>query len=116
MMDKSLNFKPRQIVSLRSEETCLYAEVIQIVVSRQLCWARPLFLVTLNTETQLVTDLRGAADLVWPIHLFQLALDTEVIPLFSFLESEPPPDLNPTTQQQLSQFVNLFWQSDKSQF
>jgi len=114
-MDKSLDFKPRQIVSLGYEETRLYAEVIQIVVPRQLCWARPLFLVTLTTEPQLVTDLRGAADLVWPINLFQLALDTEVIPHFSFLASEPPPDLNPTTQQQLSQFVNLFWQVDKTQ-
>lgn len=64
-MDISLDFlQPGQIVSLEHGDRNLYAEVIQFVVSRQLCWVRPLIMVTLIQESPLITDLRDASDLL----------------------------------------------------
>jgi hypothetical protein len=88
------NFPPGQILYLEDSTTRLYSETIQTIPDRQLCWARPLALVT----GQLVTgqdasdqsftwvDLREGSDLLLPIALFQVALDTEMIPVFMALE------------------------------
>ncbi len=110
-MDISLNFQPGQIVSLDHSDRNLYAEVIQVVVSRELCWVRPLFLVALTTEQPLITDLRDASDLLWPSQLFRAALDTEVITLWSQVfakEIKAEPDL--ASKQQLHQFIEQVWQ------
>ena len=111
MMDISRTFQPGQIVSLEHEDRNLYAEVIQVVVSRQLCWVRPLLLVTFTPELPLIIDLRDASDLLWPISLFRPALDTEVITLLSQVlakETKAEPDL--FAQQQLNQFIHQLWQ------
>jgi hypothetical protein len=110
-MDISLNFQPGQIVSLEHGDRNLYAEVIQVVVSRQLCWVRPLLLVTFTQEPPLITDLRDASDLFWPVNLFRPALDTEVITLLSQVlikDAKAEPDF--FAQQQLHQFVHQLWQ------
>ena len=113
MMDISLDFlQPGQIVSLEHGDKNLYAEVIQFVVSRQLCWVRPLFMVTLIQESPLITDLRDVSDLLWPANLFRPALDTEVITFLSqVLAKEPKTEPDSMAKQQLNQFIQQLWQA-----
>ncbi|MBD2243087.1 hypothetical protein [Nostoc sp. FACHB-888] len=112
-MDISLDFlQPGQIVSLEHGDRNLYAEVIQFVVSRQLCWVRPLLMVTFIQESPLITDLRDASDLLWPANLFRPALDTEVISLLSqVLAKEPKSEPDSAAKQQLNQFIYQLWQA-----
>ncbi|QFZ15837.1 hypothetical protein EH233_11870 [Anabaena sp. YBS01] len=108
----SLNFQPGQIVSLEHGERNLYAEVIQVVVARQLCWVRPLLLVTYTPELPIIIDLRDGSDLLWPIKLFRHALDTEVITLLSqVLLKEPKLEPDLVAKQQLHQFIQQLWQA-----
>ncbi|WP_208821845.1 hypothetical protein [Tolypothrix sp. PCC 7910] len=110
-MEISLEFQSGQIVSLKHGDKNLYAEVIQVVVSRQLCWVRPLVLVDFFTEPPQITDLRDASDLLWPVNLFQPALDTEVITVLSqVLAKEPKIEPDALAKQQLHQFIHLVWQ------
>lgn len=113
-MDINL-FQPGQIVSLEHDTKRLYAEVIQVVVSRQLCWVRPLLLVVaFIEEPPLITDLRDASDLLWSINLFKPALDTEVITLLSqIFAKEPKHELDFDAKQQLNQFLHQIWQAHK---
>ncbi|MDZ8096313.1 MAG: hypothetical protein RMZ42_30910 [Nostoc sp. DedQUE05] len=112
-MDMSLDFlQPGQIVSLEYGDRNLYAEVIQFVVSRQLCWVRPLLMVTFIEESPLITDLRDASDLLWPANLFRPALDTEVITFLSqLLAKEPKTEADSVAKQQLNQFIHQLWQA-----
>jgi hypothetical protein len=110
-MDSSTDFQARQIVCLDHGETHLYAEVIQVVASRQLCWVRPLVLVALVGETPQLTDLRSCSDLVWPLSLFRPALDVEVIPLLTQLLAQEAPERDSLAKQQLHQFINQVWQA-----
>ena len=126
-IDSAYKFQPRQIVCLEHGNTRLYAEVIEVVPSRQVCWVRPVLLAKLapdynphwevSPEQLTLYDLRQGADLLWPTSLFRLALDTEVIPLFVQLDD---PDFsrenNPDAHQQLSCFVSEVWQTYKSAF
>lgn len=118
MMDISLEFlQPGQIVSLKHGDRNLYAEVIQFVVSRQLCWVRPLLMVTFIQESPLITDLRDASDLLWPANLFCPALDTEVITFLSqVLAKEPKTESNSAAKQQLNQFIHQLWQAYQEGF
>jgi hypothetical protein len=114
MMDISLDFlQPGQIVSLEYGDRNLYAEVIQFVASRQLCWVRPLLMVTLIQESPpLITDLRDASDLLWPANLFHPALDIEVITFLSqVLAKEPKTEPDSATKLQLNQFIHQLWQT-----
>ncbi|MBD2386096.1 hypothetical protein [Cylindrospermum sp. FACHB-282] len=113
-MDISFNFQPGQIVSLEHGHRNLYAEVIQVVVSRQLCWVRPWLLVAFTHEPPLVTDLRDASDLFWPVNLFRPALDTEVITLLSqVLAKDPKAEPDSVANQQLNQFIHQLWQASQ---
>jgi hypothetical protein len=113
-MNMTVEFKAGQIVSLEHNDRRLYAEVIQIVASRQLCWVRPLLLVAFNQELPLVIDLRDASDLLWCMNLFQAALDTEVISFLSqVLAKEPKPGQTSDAKQQLYQFLHEIWQAQK---
>ncbi|CEJ42981.1 hypothetical protein [Umezakia ovalisporum] len=108
----SLDFQPGQIVSLDHSDTNLFAEVIQLVVSRQLCWVRPLLLVSFTPEAPLVTDIRDASDLLWPVNLFRPALDTEVITLLSeILAKERKTEPDSAAKLQFHQFINQTWQA-----
>jgi len=110
-MEMSLDFQPGQIVSLKHGDMNLYAEVIQVVVYRQLCWVRPLVLVNFIPEPPQITDLRDASDLLWPVNLFRPALDTEVITILSqVLAKELKTEPDSIAKQQLHQFIHLVWQ------
>ncbi|NJL80263.1 MAG: hypothetical protein HC836_02900 [Richelia sp. RM2_1_2] len=115
-MEIKANFQVGQIVFLEYGDQRLYTEVIQVVVERDLCWVRPLLLVTQEYEAPQVTDLRSSSDLLWSINLFQPALDTEVIGLYSqIIAKEPKPEYNDTRSQQLYEFIQQFWQASKNQ-
>ncbi|MEA5582284.1 hypothetical protein VB620_13150 [Nodularia harveyana UHCC-0300] len=106
----SLDFKPGQIVSLEHSDRNLFLEVIQVVVSRQLCWVRPLLLVSLTQESPLVTDMRDASDLLWPVNLFRPALDTEVITFLSqVLVKEPNNHPDSAAKVEFNQFIHEIW-------
>jgi hypothetical protein len=111
-MDISPKFQPGQIVSLDYSRQNLYAEVIEIVVSRQLCWVRPLLLVNSTQELPLVMDLQNVSDLLWPLDLFRPALDTEVIAFLGQLfpkELKFEPYLG--AKQQFNLFIHQLWQA-----
>lgn len=114
--------QPSQIVCLELDRTFLYAEVVQVVEARRLCWARPLVLFIDSSETvpsQLSElrsndspnwhDLRQGADLLLPTILFRQALDVEAIPVLSSLcgleaiANSPPHDAK--ASHQVSEFI-----------
>lgn len=99
------------IVYLQRENHRLYAEVIQAIAPRQMLWVRPLLL---DRGTQ-IYDLRQTADLVWPMNLFQPALDTDAIPLLMQLQEFEgkftPPAI---ARQQLHIFLHQVWQDRES--
>jgi hypothetical protein len=80
-------FQSSQIICLEFGSRYLYAEVIQVVSARQLCWTRPLMLVTLLSDVNHLLDLRDGSDLLLPLSLFRAAFDTEVIPFLTDLQS-----------------------------
>lgn len=112
-MDYKTNFQPLQIVCLEHLASCLYAEVIQVVESRQVCWVRPLLLVESATDSApSVLDLRSSIDLLWSLAAFRPALDTEILPfLASLFASAPPQQSNVYARQQLNHFVQQLWQA-----
>lgn len=120
-------FQPRQIVGLEHKTTRLYAEIIEFVESRQVCWVRPLILAVsmADSDSSLITsqaqltlyDLRLGADLLWPASLFRPALDTDVIPLLVQLNNPDAQAVNSSdAHNQLSVFVREVWQAYKSAF
>ncbi|MEM9543834.1 MAG: hypothetical protein AAGA60_30670 [Cyanobacteria bacterium P01_E01_bin.42] len=113
-------FQPHQIVYLEHQDRYLYAEVIQEIPERQMCWVRPLLLVVdvcvdVPSVSPQVYDLRLASDLVWPIQSFSPALDTEVIPLLAALESPEPEsrEVTQTARSQLNQFIQQVWKKEQ---
>ncbi len=117
-MNSSSPFQSGQIVRLDYRPHCLYAEVIQVVKTRPVCWVRPLMLAEYLLEDnsdhlpQTLYDLRNSSDLIWPLKLFQPALDTEVIPLLVQLDS--PDEKNTiisTGHQKLQVFIREVWQA-----
>lgn len=106
------NFQLGQIVSLDCGNSNLYCQVIQVVTSRDFAWVRPLLLADFTQEEPLITDLRDASDLLWPIGLFRPALDTEVISLISqLLPKEPKVNIDNVAQQKLHHFIHQAWQA-----
>lgn len=114
-MEIEANFQVGQIVFLEYDGNRLYTEVIQVVVERDLCWVRPLLLVNQESESQQITDLRSTSDLLWPKNLFQPALDTQVITLYTqILAKEPQPQLCREAKQELHQFIQQLWQANQN--
>ncbi|WP_009633779.1 hypothetical protein [Synechocystis sp. PCC 7509] len=115
-MNYKNNFQPLQIVCLEHLATCLYAEVIQVVESRQMCWVRPMLLVSVTDIEPSVLDLRSTVDLLWSLASFRPALDTEILPfLANIFTSTPPLQSNNYARQQLNYFVQQLWQAQKSE-
>ncbi len=114
-----MNWQPHQIVYLQVDRVRLFAEVIQVVVDRQVLWLRPLVLkvpdiesdslaveVTIATNVDadhacsdrggwdngrsVIYDLRLGSDLLWPMTWVKPALDIEVLPLLAALGPESP--------------------------
>lgn len=113
-MEIKAKFQAGQIVFLEYGDSKLYAEVIQVVVERHLCWVRPLFLVTTECEPPQVTDLRSTNDLLWSINVFQPAIDTQVIALYSqILAKESSPELSQEANLKLYHFMQQLWQANQ---
>lgn len=151
-MDSASTFHPSEIVCIEHEEVRLYAEVIQLSETRPVCWLRPLLLVTLIGEDQSTAynasassggiavsstvvgrsleaeriysmiDLREGTDLLLPAALMRHALDVELIPLWSALNSLKPaaegdrPAQNPLhslTQRLWAAYPTIFESSEK---
>lgn len=123
-------FQEGQIIYLQHETLRLYAETIQIIKTRKLCWARPLALIQLPAERYsdryealMLYDLRQGSDLLLPISLFQIALDTEAIPVITQLnapKNDLPIELFPDGRQPsfpiLQNFVHQVWQAHSEEF
>jgi len=125
-IDIILNFQGNQIVCLEHENSFLYAEVIQVIEARQTCWVRPWMLKVFSfpnnnlsniDDNPTIFDLRDSSDLVLPISLFRVALDTEVIPLLSELDNPESEEQDLIlARQQLRQFVESLWEAYKPIF
>lgn len=117
--EKTFEFQPYQVVYLEHEQTRVYAEVIQVVQQRSLCWARPLALVVLAEGGQwtdgegTIYDLREGSDLLYPASLFQEALDVEVIPLMSRLQGM---QLTSESRRKLHEFIEQLCQANPQLF
>ena len=123
-------------MGLNHQNSCLYAEVIQVVEVRGVCWVRPLMLIQglseypednfssfgFTPETFILSDLRQSPDLIWPTHLFRAALDTEVITFLAQLESPEAnyPGLKRvntcSAHQQLQDFIGQVWRASANIF
>ena len=85
-----------QVVALKHGECRLYGEVIQVVVDRQRCWVRPLVYVERRptgenaplSEPLFFTcySLQHGPDVIWPLHLFEAALDTDWLSVLAQLQ------------------------------
>jgi len=118
-MDSDFDFQANQIVCLEYEGVYLYGEVIQVVTSRQLCWVRPLMLVNLISDDEhTLWDLREGADLLWPLSLFRVPLDTEVIPFLMELHSFDNTDGKDMilAHRKFREFIGKIWQAYPSVF
>jgi hypothetical protein len=123
-------FQDRQIIYLQHGTMRLYAETIQIIKLRQLCWARPLALIQLPDELGvnlyqplILCDLRQGSDLLLPISLFCIALDIDAIPVITQLNdpegslpAEPLRDKSQLSPPFLQNFVRQVWQAHPEQF
>lgn len=128
--------KPGQIVYIEHQSTRLYAEVIQLVRDRGVCWVRPLAFArfdpqemnpydskfnTTGVEHLALQDLREGADLFCPQSLFHSALDTEVIPVLTHLNTLKPhseesmtisdPSQSQHIHQRLQEFIRCICQT-----
>jgi hypothetical protein len=103
------------MVYLECAQARVYAEMVQFVEPRNLCWARPLALVAnwMEWDDRQIYDLREGSDLLCPAPLFREALDTDTLPILSALYS---------TQNvlegrgKLHQFLRQLWQENPSEF
>jgi hypothetical protein len=118
-LDLDQTFQPYQIVYLEHQCSRVYAEVIQVVPQRSLCWARPLALLT-QSEGQrwsdgegTLYDLREGSDLLYPASLFQVALDVEVIPLMVRLQGM---QLTSESRRKLHGFIQQLCQANPQAF
>ncbi len=118
--DRIPSFQPNQIVFLEHSATRLYAEVVQVVTARRLCWVRPLALVTrsdaIDVNEPTLQDLRQGSDLVCPIILFQAAIDVEVIPLLAQLSSLETKVKLTTAHASLHEFIQSVWKARPDAF
>lgn len=110
---RDIVFKPNQIVCLESYDQCLYGEVIQIIEQRQTCWVRPLMIVQ---QQALVVDLRSSSDLILPLRLFRLCIDTEIIPLIAQLHQLHSVSSKQAQSFDLNLFVQQVWQINQDKF
>ena len=88
--DCRLNLQPAQIVYLEHEGCRVYAEVVQVVELRQICWVRPWVMIADGSAQQpkpeiIWTDLREGSDLLMPLQLFQPASDVDILPVLDYL-------------------------------
>jgi len=123
---------PSQILYLEHGSSRLYAEAIQVVSTRQVCWARPTLLVqnlpesksslvrqaaiadaaqSLTSSGLVMYDLEGCPDLIWPIAPFHLAYDLDFFSLLVQLKMTPDSQSQRSGSSHLSHFIHSFWQT-----
>ena len=122
------SIRPHQIIFLEHQAVRLYAEAIDVVPARQLCWARPLMLIVCTSAAELemlavgeadiaqLYPLEEAPDLLWPLDFFQAALDLEVISLLSQAQSLSAADQQRRGLQQLHYLIKQIWQAHPELF
>lgn len=123
-MESASKFQQNQIICLEHKNSYLYAEVIDIIETRQICWGRPLMLAIWPTDKEFVTqpttvyDLREGADILLPVKLFRVAIDTELISLIPQLESTQNKlmDAPKIAHHQLRSFIQQVWQDNPGEF
>lgn len=127
---------PSQILYLEHGPSRLYAEAIQIVSERQLCWARPVLLIqglpedvssserqraiadtaqSPESSTLTLYDLEDCPDLIWPIAPFQLAYDLDFISLIAQLKIAPSGSTQ-RSRRQFNDFIHSFWKTHSGIF
>jgi hypothetical protein len=93
-MGQSPAVQTYEIICLEYQNSYLYAEVVQQVSQRQRSWLRPLALSlcvdNADRLENIVYDLRGCSDLLWPQTQLRAALDTELFDLLALLPPEKP--------------------------
>ncbi|PZO45352.1 MAG: hypothetical protein DCF17_01790 [Shackletoniella antarctica] len=112
------SFVPGQIVFLECSQARLYAEVIQVLMPRQIGWIRPLALVSGAGTKPLGPDwiAGGTAahqpatpDMLWPLGQLQPAMDTDIMPLLATLSAKTsaaaPSESNPSEANNLDQLT-----------
>ena len=121
--DKSIPFKESQIICLEHRGTCLYGEVIQLILERQMCWFRPICMTIKcldsdrDGENRELIQLQFSSDLLWPINLFRPAFDTEVIALLADLDDNRKPKQNKISHRQyLNRFIRQVWAANRDKF
>jgi len=128
---------PSQILYLEHGSARLYAEAIQVVENRHLCWARPTLLIHGLPETNkqdvrqeaiaaaatapvrselTLYDLEGGPDLIWPLELFQIAFDLDFFSLLVQLKMNPDEIALRSSRSQLNAFIRSFWHSHADVF
>ncbi|MEL7356175.1 MAG: hypothetical protein AAFY54_11740 [Cyanobacteria bacterium J06648_10] len=127
---------PSQILYLEHGSSRLYAEAIQIVSNRQVCWARPTLLIqnlpekgtptvrqaviaeaaaSFDSSSLQLYDLEGAPDLIWPIDPFNIAYDLDFFSLIVQIKMLPERDAQ-QSRRQLNQFIRSFWHEHSETF
>lgn len=110
-------FQVHQIVCLEQDDFRIYSEVIQVISTRNYCWARPWLLIFLGGVESEAIDLRSSSDILLPLSLFRAALDTEVISFLTQLNDSPiMPEQKSQAQQKLSQCIKRIWQTNQHLF
>jgi len=116
LMQSATKFQAKQIVCLEHQNTYLYAEVIDIIEARQMCWGRPLLLS--SDELSSLYDLREGSDILLPLSLFRPALDTELIPLLMEISTGTNTSLDSAkvAHWKLQAFIQKVWQDQPNNF
>ncbi len=111
--------KPGQILVLAAGDGCLYGEVVDLVPQRQRVWLRTLLLTLANPldpDRPSLYLLQEDSHLLWPLALFQPALDTDLLPLLPHLIQTQRTPLTPEAAQAFRQFIAQVWHHNPSAF
>ena len=138
-----MSIAPSQILFLEHGTSRLYAEAIQLVVPRRLCWARPTLLIqglpsgegvtserVMQERQELIAaaasdpdrsglqlyDLENCPDLIWPMVLFEIAYDFDFFSLLVQLKMNPDEVALRSGHHRLSSFLQSFWHSQPHVF
>lgn len=125
-----MSIVPSQILYLEHGSSRLYAEAIQVVSNRQVCWARPTLLIqnlpehvssttrqaaiasaaqSFDTSPLQMYDLEGCPDLIWPLAPFNIAYDLDFFSLLVQIKITPNEDAQLGSSSQLNEFIRSFW-------
>ncbi len=132
-----MSIVPSQILYLEHGPSRLYAEAIQVVSNRQVCWARPTLLVqklpenvsgatrqaaiahaaqSFEDSSLEMYDLEGCPDLIWPLAPFNIAYDLDFFSLLVQLKLTPDKETKIKSSSQLNEFIRSFWHTHNDIF